>query len=233
LASLASIAPLTVRNAVAFHEFIPLSLGAGTTFVEGLGDLDVDGNLGLPKTDEDVMRLDEHLRDQAAGSYTALYSPNGVSRDRERFRFGRGVVSERPAWYLAGVAKRGLSTLRLERVPAIDPARDERETTNGILYLINRPLKLIQRVFITAIFLPLALVGLIVGFWRRRYETLALLVLPIYYATVQPLVHTEYRYVLITPHIMMIFSAFALVFVFERMMGIIGRRDIADLPRTE
>jgi 4-amino-4-deoxy-L-arabinose transferase-like glycosyltransferase len=206
-----TIAPITARNLVVFDAPVPLSLGSGTTFVEGLGDID-DGSRGLPREDEDVMALDQSL-DQSLGDsrgvpYTSLYDPNGVERDARRMAFGRGVVAKEPLWFIKGVAARGLSTLRLERVPAVAPERDERTTTSPILYWLNRPLKFFQRSFVTAIFLPLAVIGIcLIAARRQWFKLIILLIVPVYYATVQALVHTEYRYVLATPHMLMIPAA--------------------------
>src|SRR6185295_19162447 len=40
------ISPLTIRNAIVFGKFIPVSLGAGQTLVEGIADYNTDGSLG-------------------------------------------------------------------------------------------------------------------------------------------------------------------------------------------
>jgi hypothetical protein len=43
------IAPLRIRNAIVFGRFIPISLGAGQTPLEGIADYNPDGTLGLPQ----------------------------------------------------------------------------------------------------------------------------------------------------------------------------------------
>ncbi|HYV00062.1 MAG TPA: glycosyltransferase family 39 protein, partial [Pyrinomonadaceae bacterium] len=45
------ISPLTIRNAIVFGKFVPVSLGAGQTLIEGIADYNTDGSLGLPQTD--------------------------------------------------------------------------------------------------------------------------------------------------------------------------------------
>ena len=217
-----TIAPITIRNAIVFGSFIPLSLGGGTTLVEGLGDID-DGSRGLPRTDEDVMRLDATL-DGSGRAYSGLYDPDGVERDRQRTKFGISEIASEPLWFARGVAARGLSTFRLERVPAIAAERDERDTTNPLLYWIDRPLKFVQRAFVTVVFLPLVLLGLVVIAVRKGWrEVVVILAVPLYYATVQPLVHTEYRYVLATPHMLMIAAAAALCWLFGKVAAVVGR----------
>jgi 4-amino-4-deoxy-L-arabinose transferase-like glycosyltransferase len=215
-----TIAPITIRNAIYFNSFIPLSLGGGTTFVEGLGDID-DGGRALPRTDEEIMQLDANL-DGSGMQYSALYAPRGLERDRRRMDFGLSIVEAEPFWFARGVATRGMSTFRLERVPAMASQRDERETTNAALYWLNRPLKVLQRAFVTAVFLPLVLIGLVVTAARRQWrELIVVLIVPLYFATVQPLVHTEYRYVLATPHMLMIAVAVALCWLFGTIVALV------------
>lgn len=207
-AFIAVIAPITIRNMVVFHAFIPLSLGTGTTFLEGLGDYDTDGRLKLPKLDEDVMRWDAE-RTGRADYYGYLFAPDGVERDRARIADGISVVASHPLWYLKAVAHRGMTSFRMERVPAIDIDRDERVSTPALLYYLNVPLKMLQRLFVTALILPLFLLGAAVTLRTEGggAKLALLLIVPLYFATVQSLLHTEYRYVLATPHIMMIFAA--------------------------
>ena len=55
----------------------------------------------------------------------------------------------------------------------------------------------LQRLFITALMLPLALLGIVALIRRRAFKTLLLiLIIPAYYFCFQSLLHTEYRYVL-------------------------------------
>ncbi len=218
------IAPITIRIAVYFESFIPLSLGSGTTFVEGLGDID-DGDPRLPRTDEDVMRLDATL-DGSGNAYSSLYEPNGVERDRKRMLYGLSVMRSKPVWFVRGVASRGISTFRLERVPAIAGERAEKETTPSVFYWLDLPLKFLQRVFVTAVFLPLVALGLILLAIRRQWrEMVTILLVPLYYATVQPLVHTEYRYVLATPHLLMIAAAVAMCWLVGKVLILVPRND--------
>jgi hypothetical protein len=211
-----TISPITIRNYVVFHSFIPLSVGMGTTFVEGLGEYDTDGRLGLPSTDEGIMAMDS-LHAGRPDYYGNLYNPDGVRRDRERIEIGLAAVRANPWWYFKAVLHRGITTFRMERVPVIAPDRDEKETTNPILHYLNVPLKLFQRVFITAIFLPLFVIGtiLLLRDTENRTNLTILAVVPLYFMCVQSLIHTEYRYVLATAHILMIFAAFTLVEIFR------------------
>jgi hypothetical protein len=213
-----SIAPIAIRNYVVFEAFVPLSLGSGTTLLEGLGDYDTDGRLGMPKLDEDVMRMDV-ARSARPDYYGYLYAPDGVERERARIKDGLNVISANPFWYAKAVGHRALTSFRMERVPAIDSSRDEKDTTPVLLYYLNRPLKLVQKSFVTGVILPLFLFGLFVlaALMRNRTKLAILAIVPLYYALVQSLLHTEYRYVLATPHVMLIVVAAGLCYLWDKI----------------
>ena len=55
----------------------------------------------------------------------------------------------------------------------------------------------IQKIFLTAVVLPLAIIGLVLLVIKRQWTALTiLLTVPVYFFCVQSIVHTEYRYVL-------------------------------------
>jgi dolichyl-phosphate-mannose-protein mannosyltransferase len=93
------IAPLTIRNLIVFHRFIPLSIQAGLSLVEGIGDYDIDGKLGMPRSDREARQKDVEWngRPDYAGS---LWSPNGIDRDHTRLERGLAVVRSNPGWFL-------------------------------------------------------------------------------------------------------------------------------------
>lgn len=98
-ASLVVISPITIRNAIIYHQFIPISVGSGITLIEGIADYDRQGRFGMPQHDRDVANKDAewHGRSDYAGN---LWSPDGIERDRARFERGLGVVRENPIWFL-------------------------------------------------------------------------------------------------------------------------------------
>lgn len=215
------IAPITSRNYVFFQAFVPLSVGSGTTFVEGLADIDADGRTGLPSTDEGVMAMDA-AKAGRPDYYGNLYAPDGIERERSRTSAGLTVVAAHPGWFVANVLARGTMVFRMERVPVIDTQQDEKATTSTPLYLLNIPLKLIQRLFITAVFLPLFLFGvlLLLRDAAARGKLAILSVVPAYYFLVQPLVHTEYRYLLPAAHLLVTVSAVSLSWLVGSLMRI-------------
>ena len=116
------VLPLTIRNAIVFHRFIPLSLGAGQTLLEGIADYDPAGKFGVPTTDVGIMKQeakDFHRPDY----YGTLFSPDGVERERARLSRGFAVIRSHPFWFAGVMTRRAASMVRLERsrLVSIDP----------------------------------------------------------------------------------------------------------------
>ncbi len=108
------VLPLTIRNAIVFHRFLPLSLGAGQTFLEGIADYDRQGRFGVPETDMGIMKQEAEIY-QRPDYYGTLFNPDGVERERARLSRGLTIVRAHPFWFAGVMAKRGVSMLRLER----------------------------------------------------------------------------------------------------------------------
>lgn len=71
--------------------------------------------------------------------------------------------------------------------------------------------RLLQKLFVTAVMLPLAVIGLVLLIGARRRRTLViLLVVPAYYLLAQSALHTEYRYVLAIHYFLFVLVAVAL-----------------------
>ena len=110
------IVPITIKNAIVFHRFIPLSLGAGQTFLEGIADYDTQGRFNIPRTDLGIMKQeaeDFHRPDY----YGTLFNPDGVERERWRIRRGLKVIGSHPVWFSSVMFRRGISFFRIDRVP--------------------------------------------------------------------------------------------------------------------
>lgn len=118
LGALLIIAPLTIRNAIVFHSFIPLSLGAGQTFLEGIADYDREGRFGVPDTDMGIMKWEAEIFHRP-DYYGTLFNPDGIWRERMRLRRGLAIVGSHPIWFLGVMTKRAASMLRLERARRI------------------------------------------------------------------------------------------------------------------
>ena len=72
----------------------------------------------------------------------------------------------------------------------------------------------VQRLFLTAVILPLALIGLGLLVVRKHCRAIIILsVVPIYFFCVQSIVHTEYRYVLAVDYFLFALAAVTISFV--------------------
>jgi Dolichyl-phosphate-mannose-protein mannosyltransferase len=109
-AAIITILPITIRNLAVFGRFIPLSLGAGITMIEGIADYDTQRRFGMPVSDfEGKMKDAEwHNRpDYAEG----LWKPDGIERDRYRFSRGLDVIVKNPAWFAGVMCRRAMFML--------------------------------------------------------------------------------------------------------------------------
>ncbi|MDQ5846906.1 MAG: glycosyltransferase family 39 protein [Acidobacteriota bacterium] len=114
------VAPLTLRNWIVFEHFIPVSLGAGQTMLEGISDYDPERRFGIPNTDMGIMKMEA----EEAGRpdyYSTLFAPDGIKRERMRLARGFRIVRENPAWFASVMLRRAGSMLRLERARLISP----------------------------------------------------------------------------------------------------------------
>ena len=105
------ILPFTIRNLVVFGSFIPLSLGAGVTMLEGVADYDDQGKLNLPMYDEDVqLREAEHYgRPDYSGD---LWIPDGVARERARLRQALSAIRSDIPGFIVVMVRRMAFMLR-------------------------------------------------------------------------------------------------------------------------
>ena len=115
---LAVIAPVTIRNYVAFRSFIPLSLSAGITMIEGIGVYDEEGRFGLPDSDIGVTQWEARIYNRPDYLNTR-FSPDGVERERRRVAHGLKIIRENPFWFLRVMTHRAFSMLRLARVELV------------------------------------------------------------------------------------------------------------------
>jgi len=114
------IAPVTIKNAIVFRSFVPLSLGAGQTFLEGIADYDEAKRFNIPNTDLGLMRQEAEWYGNPEYAQL-LFGRDGVQRDRLRVERGLAVVRSHPFWFAGVVARRGLASTRLDPVPVLAP----------------------------------------------------------------------------------------------------------------
>ena len=112
------IAPITIKNAIVYRHFIPLSLGTGQTFVEGIADYDTANRFNMPNTDLGLMR--QEAEQYGKPEYAQLlFGPDGIERDRMRIARGLDVVTTHPFWFTGVVMRRGVASTRLDPVPVL------------------------------------------------------------------------------------------------------------------
>ena len=110
-ATVAVIAPITIRNWILYGSFIPLSIGAGITMIEGIAEYDYDNRFNLPVMDIEV-QLEEARRLNRPDYRHNPFSPDGVTRDRDRFNRAAGIIRENPGWFSTVLLRRMRFMLR-------------------------------------------------------------------------------------------------------------------------
>jgi hypothetical protein len=99
------VAPITIRNWVVYHRFIPLALPAGVNLVQGIAEMDKEDRFGMPLFDPDVLKTDVEWSGRSDyGGH--MWTPDGIDRDRERFARGLAVIRSHPIWFLGASARR-------------------------------------------------------------------------------------------------------------------------------
>lgn len=116
--ALAVIVPVTIKNWVVFGHFVPLSLGAGQTLLEGIADYDTEKQLGIPQTDLGIMRQEAEWY-QRPEYALLLFGSDGIKRERMRLARGFAVIRSRPVWFLGVMGRRAIASLKLDRVPLV------------------------------------------------------------------------------------------------------------------
>jgi hypothetical protein len=114
------VAPLTVRNAIVFRKFIPVSLGAGQILLEGIGEYDKEKKFGIPATDAEVCDWEAEKYGKPEYKNT-LFGKDGIWRDRMRLKTGFEFIAEHPFWFAKLMIRRSFSMLKLEKAQKISP----------------------------------------------------------------------------------------------------------------
>jgi hypothetical protein len=136
------VAPITIRNWVVFHHFIPVGLGAGVTLIEGIGAYDRDNRFGLPASDMGICRWEAVLYNrpdyverlfQPGGP--SILTPDGIEREQKRVKIGWSIIRSNPFWFARVMVRRATNMLRMERINgvAIEPAVTHSLASAGIM----------------------------------------------------------------------------------------------------
>lgn len=112
------IAPITIRNAIVFRSFIPLSLGTGQNLVAGIADYDPEKRFGMEAYDDAACRQEAELYNRP--DYAAdLYRPDGIERERARVARALSVIRSNKLWFLGVMARRAALMLHYEQVSIV------------------------------------------------------------------------------------------------------------------
>jgi hypothetical protein len=212
------IAPVVVRNSLAFNAFVPTGLGVGTNLWEGIGETERASEFGAVYGDRELLekeRADLGLPDD---DRVSLYWPDGVARDRARANKALTVIGAHPGWYAGVIARRTGNLIKY----AGDDSGIYGSTGVNITPSKNLPAK--WRVFpltaiVTAIgwaqsmlrfiILPMMLLGIWLAM-RQNWRVSAVLLAPVlYYLVVGSFLHTEIRYSLPAQALLFVFAGVA------------------------
>lgn len=225
------IAPITIRNAIVFHDFVLTGLNVGSNFWEGLGETEYGRAQGFEFGDQ-LMVEQERVRMGLPADFpiTPVW-PDGIRRDRERARRSLKIILSHPVWYAGVMATRMWWMLKMAGEPGpyygiaginctsrkCLPARWQ----GGITALAVNILGMAQSVYR---YMALLLMG--IGIWlglRRDWQITWLLLATIFYYLVPgTAAHTEIRYVLPMHAVLVVFAGLAfaqLGFVLKRLSG--------------
>jgi|GEM_PF-409979 len=111
IATAVVISPITIRNWILFHHFVPISIAGGENLVVGIADFDKEGRFGMPTSDGDVAIKDAEWFGRPEYRESAWF-PDGVERDQARFAKGFEVIRSNPGWFLGVAIRRAFFMLR-------------------------------------------------------------------------------------------------------------------------
>ncbi|MDX6696187.1 MAG: hypothetical protein QOF02_3790 [Blastocatellia bacterium] len=228
LGALLLIAPIMIRNAVAFRAFVPTGLGTGTNLWEGIGETERAAEFGAVFGDANVIEQERALMNLPPDAPLGLYWPDGVERDRERTRKAVRVIVAHPVWYAGVMTRRMWGMLKYAGEPLPFYGSPGVNVTSrktlppqwqgGALALIVNVLGMAQSVF-RYLLLPLVLGGVWLALRRDRRITALLLTTALYYLLVGSSLHMEIRYGLPMQALLLIFAGFAV----SSLLEIVGR----------
>ena len=219
-AALATIAPITLRNHAVFGEWVPVSINGGLTLWQGVADAGGEAE-GAFRRDKLVMA--EEAERYGNPRYREWWAePDGIFRDRERYRRARAVIRAHPLLYARVVAGRALEMLSYAepgppRLSADDTAAelrsrtedddagdvrehdlarrpaDERWLAPGRVAAALRPVLGAAQSVMVPVLTPLALLGAAIILAARWRSGLLLLALPLYYLATESFFLYEWR----------------------------------------
>jgi hypothetical protein len=218
------VAPIVVRNAVAFDAFLPTGLGMGTNLWEGIGETERAAEFGAVYGDANLLAQERAALGLAPDAPLGLYWPDGVRRDRERTRKALSVIVSHPVWYAGVMLRRMWGVLNYAGEPSPFYGSAGVNVTSekclppawqgGAPALMVNLLGMAQSVF-RHVALPLMLCGVLLAFGRDRAPAGLILGSVLYYWIVGSALHTEIRYGLPMQALLLIFAAIPVCYLMD------------------
>jgi hypothetical protein len=215
------VLPITLRNHAVFGEWVPVSINGGLTLWQGVADA---GGEAVGAFRRDKLVMDEEAERYGNPRYREWWAePDGIFRDRERYRRARAVIRAHPLLYARVVAGRALAMLsyHTEAGPPIlggetaaaellartedDDADDarahdlSRRPSDDRFLAVGRAAGPVRRVFgglqtvLLPVLTPLALLGAGLLVMVCWRSALVLLSLPLYYLSTESFFLYEWR----------------------------------------
>jgi 4-amino-4-deoxy-L-arabinose transferase-like glycosyltransferase len=241
LATLLVIAPVVVRNVVAFHAFVPTGLGAGTNLWEGIGETERGAKeFGAAPNDRDLIEQERAALNPPSNAPFDLYYPNGIQRDRERTRKAIAIIKQHPFWYAGTVIHRMAAVMKYAGTPSgiygsaginVTGAKClPTQWQGGFVGAFVNGLGMLQSV-LRYILLPLMLGGVFIAFALDWRTTGLMMATVFYYWVVGSMMHTHIRYGLPMHALLTVFAGLACwrikEFVVSRKLSSLARKDSA------
>ncbi len=234
--SLAVVSPITLRNWLIFDEFIPVSTNGGITLWQGVADAG-GREYGARVWDKQVI-AEEAERYNRPDYLNWWAEPDGITRDRDRYRRAMDVIQARPFWYARAMARRMAMMLLFTDGPppllhrgavAAPPARemppllpapdvdaniDESRLAAraGWASFLRAPLRLIHEAwFLVPIFVA---IGIGLSLRDSSSATVLWLVVPLYYLVFESPFLYEWRVAVPMQYFLLPFAAKAIAWAF-------------------
>jgi hypothetical protein len=104
LVSILVFAPITVRNYLVYHRFVPVQVGMGLNLWTGIAQAGGErfGAVGYDR----LVAAQEAIVYSQPSYGTHWYTPDGIARDHDRTKRSLAVIRDHPFWYAGSVFRR-------------------------------------------------------------------------------------------------------------------------------
>jgi len=220
IVGLVAIAPIVIRNKIAFHALIPTGLGLGTNLWEGLGESERGRiEFGAPASDAELVQQERAKSSVPPDATFTSYYPDGIRRDRERMWRSLSVIARHPLWYSGVVLRRMAGVVKYAGPPLGDygsagvnvtskkclPEYYQKGALAASVNLLGISQSLLR--YILILLIP---IGAYLALRVDKQASALLLVTVFYYWVVNSMMHTHIRYTLPMHAIFTVFGGVAM-----------------------